>query len=284
MRIVHVLLGVVWRLWLRNAEAKLGLTSAGVAFFGFLAIFPAIAALIAVWGFASDPQVIYNQMAALKDLLPLQSYDLFESQVRALVAANGRDLGWTTVVSTLFAMWSARAGAGALIQGLDEAYGHVHRDGIWHILQAVMLTMVLMTVALASILAGVIVPLALAIVPLGETAATWLERANEALGLSVVIIGIWFAYRFGPNHPENVRPLIWPGLLLAGVLWIVTSRAFMFYLARFSSYNHIYGGIGAVVVLLMWFWLSVYSVLLGAALNAVLRPENDPPGPGAAAQ
>ena len=147
MRIVHVLLGVVWRLWLRNAEAKLGLTSAGVAFFGFLAIFPAIAALIAVWGFASDPQVIYNQMAALKDLLPLQSYDLFESQVRALVAANGRDLGWTTVVSTLFAMWSARAGAGALIQGLDEAYGHVHRDGIWHILQAVMLTMVLTAAA-----------------------------------------------------------------------------------------------------------------------------------------
>mgnify|MGYP001764891317 CR=1 FL=1 len=284
MRIFHVVLGVVWRLWLRNAEAKLGLTSAGVAFFGFLAIFPALAAVIAVWGFASDPEVIYSQMAALKELLPSESYDLLETQVRSLVAANGRNIGWTTIVSTLFAMWSARAGAGALIQGLDEAYGHVHREGIWHILQAIMLTMVLMTVALASIVAAVIVPLVLAILPLGQDAATWLERVNEMLGVSVVIVGMWFAYRFGPNHPENVRPLIWPGLLLAGVLWIVTSRGFMFYLARFATYNHIYGGIGAVVVLLMWFWLSVYSVLLGAALNAVLRPEDDAPVPRPAGQ
>lgn len=263
---------VLWRLWVRSAEAKLGLISAGVAFFGFLAIFPAVAAVIAIWGFASDPEVIHAQLATLKDFLPEQSYEIFDNQVQALIVSNGQTVGWTTIISTLFTVWSARAGAGALIQGLDAAYGNEHREGIWHLLQAMLLTLALMGVALASVLAAVVVPLLLAILPQWADSSGWIEHVNEGLGLSVVIIGTWFAYRFGPNHAGEERPLVLPGLILAGALWVATSRGFMFYLANFGSYNQVYGGIGAVVALLMWFWLSVYSVLLGAALNAVLRP------------
>ena len=258
------------RLWHRSFDAKLGLISAGVAFFGFLAIFPAAAAVIALWGFASDPEVIRGQIALLQDFLPEDAFTVLDTQVQALISSNGEAFGATTILSTLFALWSARAGVDALIQGLDAAYGTSQRGGMWHAVQAVFLTGTLIGVALVSVLAAVIVPLLLAVLPLGPDSARWLEITNEILGVSVVIIGVALAYRFGPNHAPRSRPRILPGLILSALLWVVASRGFMLYLANFSSYNHIYGSIGAIVALLMWFWFSSYAVLLGAALNAVM--------------
>jgi membrane protein len=258
------------RLWHRSFDAKLGLISAGVAFFGFLAIFPAAASVIALWGFASDPEVIRGQIALLRDFLPEDAFTVLDTQVQALISSNGGNFGAATILSTLFALWSARAGVDALIQGLDAAYGTSQRGGFWHAVQAVVLTGTLIGVALVSVLAAVIVPLLLAVLPLGPDSARLLEIVNEILGLSVVIIGVALAYRFGPNHLPRMRPHILPGLILSTLLWVAASRGFMLYLANFASYNQIYGSIGAVVALLMWFWLSSYAVLLGAALNAVM--------------
>ena len=262
------------RLWRRSSDAKLGLISAGVAFFGFLAIFPAAASVVAIWGFASDPEVIRGQLLPLQDFLPSDAYDLLDAQVQALIAANGDAFGLTTLLSTIFALWSARAGVDALIQGLDAAYGTVGRGGFWHTARAIVLTATLIGVALVSILAAVIVPLLLAVLPPSPTTPRSLEILNEALGLAVVVFGVGLAYRVGPNHAGRAAPRILPGLLLAALLWAIASRGFMLYLTNFGSYNKIYGSIGAVVALLMWFWFSSYAVLLGAALNAVLPPKD----------
>ncbi|MCA3510023.1 MAG: YihY/virulence factor BrkB family protein [Rhodobacter sp.] len=269
-RLSHPIIHTANLLWHRSFDAKLGLISAGVAFFGFLAIFPAAAAVIALWGFASDPEVIRGQIALLRDFLPADAFKVLDTQVQALISSNGDVFGATTVLSTLFALWSARAGVDALIQGLDAAYGTSPRGGMWHAVQAVFLTATLIAVALVSVLAAVVVPLLLAVLPLGPESTRLLEVVNEILGLSVVIFGVALAYRFGPNHVSRTRPRILPGLILSTLLWAVASRAFMLYLANFGSYNQIYGSIGAVVVLLMWFWFSSYAVLLGAALNAVM--------------
>jgi membrane protein len=266
----HPVISTIDRLWRRSMEANLGMISAGVAFFGFLAIFPAAAAVISIWGFASDPEVIRSQTLVLKAFLPPEAFRLLDGQVQALISANGGSVGLTPILSTLVALWSARAGVDALIQGLDAAYGTHQRGGLWHAIQAVLLTGTLICVALVSVLAAVIVPVVLALFPNLPSAATWLERTNEAVGLGVVIVGIAIAYQFGPNHAGPVRPRIVPGLVLAAILWAVAPRGFILYLGNFASYNQIYGSIGAVVALLMWFWLSSYAVLLGAALNAVM--------------
>ena len=266
----HPIIHTANRLWQRSFDAQLGLISAGVAFFGFLAIFPAAAAVIALWGFASDPEVIRGQIALLQDFLPADAFKVLDMQVEALISSNGNAFGATTILSTLIALWSARAGVDALIQGLDAAYGTSPRGGFWHAVQAVLLTVTLIGVALVSVLAAVIVPLLLAVLPLGPDSARFLETVNQILGLAVVIIGVALAYRFGPNHVSRTGLRILPGLILSTLLWAAASRAFMLYLANFSSYNQIYGSIGAVVVLMMWFWFSSYAVLLGAALNAVM--------------
>jgi membrane protein len=272
----HPVFTTLLRLWRRTAEANLGLISAGVAFFGFLAIFPAAAAVIAVWGFASDPEVIRGQTQVLQDFLPPEAFHLLDGQIQALISANSNIFGATTLVSTLFAIWSARAGVDALIQGLDAAYGTHSRGGMWHALQAILLTGTLICVALVSVLVAVVMPIAFALVPNLPQATSWLERTNELVGLGVVILGIALAYQFGPNHAGPNRPRIVPGLILSTLLWAAISRGFILYLGNFNNYNHVYGSIGAVVLLLMWFWFSSYAVLLGAALNAVMpRREGD---------
>ena len=271
---LHSLISMIDRLWRRSTAANLGMISAGVAFFGFLAIFPAAAAVISIWGFASDPEVIRSQTQVLKDFLPPEAFRLLDGQVQTLISANGGGVGLTPILSTLVALWSARAGVDALIQGLDAAYGTHQRGGFWHAIRAILLTATLICVALVSVLAAVIVPIVLALFPNLPSAGTWLQRTNGAVGLGVVIVGIAIAYKFGPNHAGPLRPRILPGLVLATILWAVASRGLMLYLGSFGSYNQIYGSIGAVVALLMWFWLSSYAVLLGAALNAVI-PRRD---------
>ena len=259
------------RLYRRTEQAELDLISAGVAFFGFLAIFPATAAIIAIWGTAYDPSVIRTQIDLLKAFLPPEAYGLVTAQVEALLAVRGPKLGWATLFSTLFALWSARAGVAALIRGLNAIHHLPNRPGGHHQLRALLLTLVLIGLALAAMVVAVIAPILIEALPLPLDDAWWLHQANLALGLFLLVLAIGIAYRAGPNHATIRPPLFTWGLLVAVVLWALAARGFMIYLANFPAYNRVYGSIGAVVVLLIWLYVSAYAVLLGAAVDAELR-------------
>ena len=256
------------RLYRRTEQAELGLISAGVAFFVFLAIFPAVAAIIAIWGTVYDPSVIRTQVELLRGFIPPEAFALILSQVEALLAVRGPKLGWTTVLSTLLALWSARAGVAALIRGLNAIHHLPNRPGGHHQLRAIFLTLVLIGLALAAMFVTVVSPILIGLLPLTLDDAYWLHYANMALGLVLLVSAVGVAYRAGPNHMTLRPPLFSWGLLVAVVLWAVSARGFMIYLANFPSYNRIYGSIGAVVVLLMWLYVSAYAVLLGAAVDA----------------
>ncbi|WP_096786966.1 YihY/virulence factor BrkB family protein [Rhodobacter sp. CZR27] len=258
------------RLYDRIDSADLNLAAAGIAFYGFLAIFPALAALIAIWGWASDPGVIRSQIELAQDFLPEQAYVLFHDQVEALLAANSRHLGWTSLLSTLIAIWSARAGVAALIRGLNATHRLPNRTGPWHIVRAMVLTMTLVGVGLVAMLLSVVAPLVLTFLPLGSFNQQVLELANVGVGILLVVFGVALAYRLGPNRPKgSPRPIVTWGLAVAVALWALASRGLVFYLANFANYNEVYGSIGAVVALLVWLYLSAFAVLLGAAVDAV---------------
>ncbi|ODM42860.1 YihY/virulence factor BrkB family protein [Cereibacter johrii] len=258
------------RLYDRVDSADLNLAAAGIAFYGFLAIFPAVAALIAIWGWASDPSVIRAQIDLAADFLPEQAYGLFRGQVEALLAANSRHLGWASLFTTGAAIWSARAGVAALIRGLNATHRLPNRMGPWHIVRAIVLTLTLVGVGLVAMLLSVVAPLVLNVLPLGDFDQKVLELANVGVGLLVVVFGVALVYRLGPNRPKgSPRPIVTWGLLIAVTLWAVASRGLVFYLANFANYNEVYGSIGAVVALLVWLYLSAFAVLLGAAVDAV---------------
>lgn len=256
------------RLYRRSEQAELGLISAGVGFFCFLAIFPAAAAVIAVWGAVYDPSVIQTQVDLLRGFLPPDALSLVHAQVNGLLAVRGPQLGWATVLSTLFALWSARAGVAALIRGLNAIHQLPNRPGGHHQLRAMLLTLALMGLALAAMLVTVVAPLIIGMLPLPVDDATALHRANLALGVILVVVSVGIAYRYGPNYGPRRPPFFSWGLLVAVVLWALAARGFMLYLANFPSYNRVYGSIGAVVVLQIWLYVSAYTVLLGAAFDA----------------
>lgn len=265
-RIFHL----VSRLWVAIDARNLGLISAGVAFFAFLAVFPAVAALIAVLGFLADPSVITPRLEMLSEFVPEDAYRLLSTQVFRLISVNDSTLGWATVLSVGAALWSARRGVSALVQGLNSIHESSNRGGLRHAATALGLTLALIGVALVAIITMLVSPLVLAFVPLGPYAALLVTIANWALALAVVVMGIALVYRYGPTRRPRIR---WfsPGLFVAVVLWAVASVGFSQFLANFGNYNEIYGSIGAVIALMMWFYISAWVVLFGAVLNSELE-------------
>lgn len=261
-------LAAIWRFYRRTEQAELDLIAAGVAFYAFLAIFPAAAAVIAIFGFVSDPTVIRQELELAARVLPPDVFSLLSAQVEALLAVNSSNLGVTTLISTLFALWSARAGVAALIRGLNAIHQKPNRSGHWHQLRALSLTFILIGLALAAMVFSVILPVAISLLPLDALEMQAQEGSQMALGMALGVLAMALAYRLGPNHGAIKPPLLSWGLLVAVVLWVLATRGFIFYLANFPSYNRVYGSIGAVAALMMWLYVSAYAVLLGAAVDA----------------
>lgn len=261
------LAATILRFYRRTEKAELDLIAAGVAFYAFLAIFPAAAAIIAIWGFLFDPAVIRQEVLLLRGFLPPQAFTLLSDQVEALLSVHSGNLGLTTLLSTALALWSARAGVAALIRGLNAIHHLPNRSGHWHQLRAIVLTFVLVGLVLAALTMAVVMPLIAAYLP--DMAERWmLAESNLLLGILAGVLAVSLAYRLGPNYSRTKPPLLSWGLVVAVVLWVLATRGFMLYLANFPSYNRVYGSIGAVVVLLMWLYVSAYAVLLGAAVDA----------------
>lgn len=268
----------MWRIAagvLRAVSARnLDLISAGVAFYAMLAIFPAVAALIALWGFLSDPAVIEAQVATLDGFIPEEAYGVLSRQVSALVQTNTSTLGWATLISTSAALWSTRTGVGALLRGLNAAFGTEPRAGFGHTIWAIVMTVTLICVALFALASIVVAPVALSFFQLGAQTDVALRFVRWSVTILVILGVLGLMYRHGPNHTGPRPAWISAGAILAIVIWAAGSAGFTLYLGNFGNYNEVYGSIGAVIALLMWFFLSAYCVLIGAALNAEISRQD----------
>lgn len=253
-----------------RSDRKMGLIAAGVAFFGMFSLFPGLAALIAVFGLLADPAVVLDQIELLSEIIPGDVFVLLNDQMTGLLSARPDTLGLATLVSVGVAFWSARAAVAALMQGLNEIFGAPDRSGVRHIMVALLLTAGLIGVAIVALLMVVVAPVALALLPLGPVAAIALDLTRWAVALLVLMAALGLLYRFGPNRRGHRLGWVTPGAALAVIGWLAASYGFSAYLSNFGNYNEVYGSIGAVAALLMWFYISAYLVLLGAGLNAVL--------------
>ncbi len=274
--------------WRVAGERNLGLIAAGVGFFAMLAIFPALAALIALVAFWADPAIVEEALDLLAEFLPPDAFDLIADQIERLSATASPGLGLASAVSFLAAVWSARLGVGALVQGLNAIYGGRSRGSVRDIATALTLTAVLILVGVVAVVAMLFAPLTLALaapfLPADSVVPVVAEALRWLISLGALTIGLGLFFRYGPNRPERRRSaFLSPGLALTLVLWSAASVGFTVFLNNFGNYNEVYGSIGAVIALLMWLYISAYSVLLGAALNYVLEKEKagerPPPDP-----
>lgn len=266
-------------IWTAAGERHVGLIAAGVAFFGMFGIFPGIAAVIAVFGLVADPVVVSDQLALMEEVIPPDAYRIFQAQIQSLLSARSDALGWATVVSISLALWSSRAAVAGLIGGINAIEGVPQRSGIRQAFVALLLTISLVALAIVALLSVVILPVILAFFPLGGVTAWLLEIARWLIALSVLFCGLSILYRFGPNMRGARRPWMTIGAAVVVVVWIAASIGLSYYLSNFTSYNEVYGSIGAVIGMLLWLYISAYLILLGAVFNAKLytaRPEQTP--------
>jgi len=255
----------------RVGDGHFGLIAAGVAFYAMFAVFPGLGAAVALWGMVADPGVITDYLAVVERFLPPDAALLVHDQVIGLITAPKAALGWTTVLSFAIALYSARAGVSALIQGLDVVHRARPRGWIWGYAVDFILTAALIGALFVALVTIVVVPILLSYVQFG-TFEAWLSKVLPFAAMFLLVLTcLSILYRFGPNLEGGFKsPWISVGVLVAALAWAGVSIGFSVYLANFNSYNAIYGSIGAVIILMMWLYLSVWAVLLGGAINAEL--------------
>ncbi|MPQ94187.1 MULTISPECIES: YihY/virulence factor BrkB family protein [unclassified Thioclava] len=254
----------------RLFQSNITLVSAGVAFYSMLAIFPGISATIALWSAFADPTVIRTYLNVADDFIPPEAYALINDQIQNWLIGPRATIGLGVMFSAAVTLFSARAGVAALVLSLNVIHGTRPRATIWSFIMGYLMTIALVGVMLAAMATVVVVPVVINFLPFHEYSKILLSGLPWAAMLLLMLTALGILYRYGPNTEGKRDPILTLGAVLATALWGLSSIGLTFYLSNFGNYNKIYGSIGAVIALLVWLYLSAFSVLMGAALNAEL--------------
>jgi membrane protein len=255
----------------RIGHDNMSLVAAGVAFYGLLAIFPAIVTFVSIYGLFLSPDTAAGQARVLTDILPDQAGRLITDAIQDLAHRSTTKLNLAAVVSLLVATWSARNGVGALMTGVNIAndtaetrsYAQLQLLAIVFTLAALVGVAVAMTVIAA-------VPVVAHLLPTNQWTDSWIVWSRWPLLGAFAYAAISLLYKLGPARTLHSWRFFNLGAMVATTLWLVGSAAFSFYATRIGDFDATYGSIGAVVVLLFWFWLSALFILLGAEIEAEL--------------
>jgi membrane protein len=256
----------------RVTRKNISIIAAGVAFYTFLAIPSALTALVALYGLAFDPGNVKRQVAALAGVVPNEALKVISDQLTAVTSSSNSTLGVSFVIAVLVAIWGARSGMSTLITALNIAYDEDEKRGFVRFQAAALaLTAAAVIFAVVSIALIAVMPAVIGFLPLGGAGKTLVAVARWPVLLVLVVVALAAVYHYAPSRrAPRWRWGSW-GAVAATFLWLAGSALFSLYVGQFASYNKTYGSLGAVVVLMMWLYVSAFAVLLGAELNAEME-------------
>jgi membrane protein len=260
------------RAYARTGDDRLLATAAGVVFFGLLAVFPAITALVSSYGLFANPSTIGANLQTLALMLPEGSFQIVQDQIARVLDNGNTTLGTTFLFGLGLAIWSANAGVKAVIDALNAVYEEREKRGF---LRLNLLSLAFTSGAIAALLlmVGAVVALPLAFDHLGLSADNrfMVSLARWPLLFAVLLVALGVLYRFGPSRPTARPEWLGVGTVAAALLWIAGSSLLSWYLSNFGNYNATYGSLGAAIGLMMWMWMSAIIVLCGAELNSEIE-------------
>lgn len=263
---------VIRRTFWEMLTDRVSLVAAGCAFYGTLALFPSMSMLISIYGLIFDPATVEPQMAVLRDLLPPAAYTMIDDRIQMLITRPPSTLGIGLVISTSVALWSSASGVKSMITALNLAYEErEQRSFLRYQLTAFTITLLAILSAVVGLMVLVGLPAGLAFLGFPSSQTFWVRISSFGLLLISVLVGLSLLYRFGPCRAKPKWQWVTAGSAVATVLWISASALFSWYVATFSTYDATYGPLGTVVAFMMWLFVTVYAVLLGAELNAELE-------------
>jgi membrane protein len=260
---------IVKRAWAENKADNMPIIAAGVAFFGFLSIFPALIALLSLYGLVATPETVARQVEDLSAQLPESAAQIIEEQLNAIVANSGSALTFGLIVSILAALWSASGGVGALITAINLAYDEVETRSFVK-LKLMSLGLVLGSIVFIMVTFALVavVPAVLDALPLGVVGTILAQVVRWVLLLAVFAGALAVLYRVAPDRDAPRLSWVSLGAVVVTVVWAIVSVGFSLYVDNFGSYDKTYGAIAGVIVLMLWLYLTCYLVLLGAEINS----------------
>jgi membrane protein len=268
-------LQIAKRAWAEAKADQVPLLSAGVAFYAFLSIFPALIAAVTLYGLVADPQQAVTQVEETAAALPEAARSLLVDQVESLTSAKSSGLGLAALASIAVALWSASNGVGNMITAINVAYdeeetrGFVKRKALALLLTVGAIVFVVVAIGLVAV-----APVVLDALGLGSVLELLVQVGRWALLVVAVSVALAVLYRMAPDRDAPKMRWVSVGAVLATVLWILASVGFSLYVSL-GGYGESYGALAGVVVLLFWLWISSYAILLGAEANAEAEQQTE---------
>ena len=263
---------VLWRVYQKMNDNRLLAVAAGVVFYGLLAVFPAITAFVSLYGLMADPSTIHERLSLATGILPQGALNILNEQLTRLTSHRTSALSVGFIGGLLVALWSANAGAKAIMDALNVAYGETEKRSFIH-LNLVALAFTLGTIFALMLALGAVVaaPIVLSQLGLSGASETLIDLARWPMLLGLVVLGLTILYRYAPSLSDPQWTWLFPGNVIASVSWLILSGLFSWYIAHFGNYDATYGSLGAAIGMMTWMWISMIVVLLGAELNAEIQ-------------
>jgi membrane protein len=263
---------ILWRTYEEFNNDRVMSVAAGVTYYALLALFPALGALVAIYGLFADPTTIQDHLSALSGVLPGGALDIVREQVIRIASQGGGTLGFAFIFGLGLSLWSANAGMKAVFDALNIVYDEEEKRSFIQLnLRSLTFTLAAIGFILLALAGIVVLPIVLDFVGLGSGIEWLLAIARWPVLLAAVVAGLAVLYRYGPSRDKPEWKWVTPGGIVASVLWLAGSMLFSWYVANFGSYNETYGSLGAVIGFMTWIWISSIIVLLGAEINAEME-------------
>jgi membrane protein len=263
---------ILWRSYQKVSGNRLLAVAAGVVFYGLFALFPAITAVVSLYGLFANAATINDHLSSAVGVLPAAAIDIIHEQIVRLTSNSNTKLGFAFISGLSIALWSANAGMKSIIDALNVMYGEKEKRGFFKLnLISLTFTLGMIVLVLLGLSAVVVLPLILTDLGLAEVTDKLFRYARWPILLAAVIIGLATIYRFGPSRRLARWQWLSVGTLVAAAAWMASSAALSWYLAGYAHYDVTYGSLGTGIGLMMWMWLSAIVVLLGAQLNSEIE-------------
>jgi membrane protein len=263
---------ILWRTASRVSQNRLLAISAGVVFYGLLALFPAITALVSAYGLFAASDTIRGHLSFAADVMPADAFSIVQDQISRVVAKGDAKLSFAFVFGFGFALWSANAGMKAIIDALNEVYDEDEKRGFVLLnVTSLAFTAGAITALLVALGAVVVTPLVLEPVGFATLTESIVRLVRWPALMLGMLAGLAILYRYGPSRREARWKWLSVGAVVATLAWFAGSAALSYYLANYANYDATYGSLGTAIGTMIWMWMSAIVVLFGAALNSEIE-------------
>jgi membrane protein len=250
--------------------------AAGVTFYGLLALFPAIAAIISIYGLIAGSQYLYEILAFVEGALPSSGARFLRNRIERIGTEHGATLSFALVISVITAIWSANRGMKALFEGLNIAYGEIETRGFIRLnILTIFFTMGLLGFLIIAAFIVVDVSSILGENILNRPIVMLIRTVRWPFLFILSLLSVELLYRMGPCRKGYHQKWVSPGAMLAVLTWMIGTFLFSAFLSNFRDYDMTFGTLAAVDGLLVWMWLSSITILMGAEFNGVGVRQSD---------